>query len=606
MTAARRTFVGLILLATGAGPAAAADPAPPGRVLPVAIQGGRGEVVLATPNAGDKFYLLVGCLAQDTALHRVTVRTAPAAGPASVPLDTAAPDPDWRRRTAPLHEVLARARRDRPPAPEPRPAEPPRQRRFCLFIGEHDFHNPESYVTVTADLRAAGRHCLAYVDHDYPDPDALQPTVADAVAAFDRDIYPQARRRLGRALDVDGDGRFTILFSGWLARLSRGKVALGGFVRGSDFYRDLAAPFGNRCDMLYLNTDLRPGPHLRTLLAHEYTHAVVFSEHLFGGWLPGGPRQEEESWLNEAVAHLNEDLHGYGWSNLDYRISAFLSAPERYPLVVPDYYGTNLWRTPGTRGAAYLFLRWCADRHGADLLPRLVQTSLSGPANVEAATQERFADLFRQWSAALALGGAGLPAEGTTPLKRIDPRQPLGDRLLCGPRFTEVPLSGGRHEAEVSGTAVAYLLLHSPAGPCSRVTVTADPSAGLQVTLIRLPAEAPRLSLRCEAGERPGTVRLALTAPDAAVRLEAAAWERLSPAGKAEDTSYRPGHDGVREWFGDERLKAGECRRSRIVELPRGEGPWVVKVIGRDAAGRAAAAWDTLHGQPERQATGIR
>jgi hypothetical protein len=69
------------------------------------------------------------------------------------------------------------------------------------------------------------------------------------------------------------------------------------------------------------------------------------------------------------MAHLVEDQFGYSWSNLDYRIGGYLSAPERYPLVVPEYFHAGLWRTPGTRGACYLFLRWCRERH-AGLLPR--------------------------------------------------------------------------------------------------------------------------------------------------------------------------------------------------------------------------------------------
>src|SRR5262249_20656664 len=152
-----------------------------------------------------------------------------------------------------------------------------------------DFLNPDSYVTVTADLRAVGKHCLVYVDHDQTEPDRLQPTIKDAVAAFDDEIYPHACERLGHALDVDRDGRFTILFTGWLNRLGGGKIKLDGFVRGSDFYRDLDAPYGNRCDMMYLNPELKPGAYLRTLLAHEYTHAVVFSEHVFGDYLPDAP-----------------------------------------------------------------------------------------------------------------------------------------------------------------------------------------------------------------------------------------------------------------------------------------------------------------------------
>src|SRR5262249_5797885 len=161
-----------------------------------------------------------------------------------------------------------------------------------------------------------------------------------------------------------------------------------GFVRGSDFYRDLRPPFGNACDMMYLNTDLQPGPHLRALLAHEYTHAAVFSAHVLAGYPADGPPQDEESWLNEGLAHLAEDWHDHGWTTRDYRISAFLNAPERSPLVAADYYGAGLWRNPGNRGAAYLFLRWCADRCGPGLARELVQSGLHGVANLEAAARE--------------------------------------------------------------------------------------------------------------------------------------------------------------------------------------------------------------------------
>ena len=77
---------------------------------------------------------------------------------------------------------------------------------------------------------------------------------------------------------MDGDGRFTVFFSRWLNRLGDGRHSVDGFVRVTDLDHSFFPPFGNRCDMMYLSTGLCPGPHLRTVLAHEYMHAVVFSK----------------------------------------------------------------------------------------------------------------------------------------------------------------------------------------------------------------------------------------------------------------------------------------------------------------------------------------
>ncbi len=392
----------------------------------------------------------------------------------------------------------------------------------------------------------------------------------------------------------------------WLGKLADGKISLGGFVRGSGFFRDLAPPFGNRCDMMYLNTDLQPGPALRTILAHEYTHAVIFSEHVFGSYQPQEPRQDEEGWLNEGLAHMVEDLHGYSWSNLDYRISAFLSAPERYQLVVPDYFRAGLFRSHGHRGATYLFLRWCCDTYGDPVLKSLVQSNRNGIANVEAATGLPFADLFRQWTTALALSGTNVAAKKAAEIHRIDLHQPLGGRLLCGPRFEELALADCQHEVALSGTSAAFFLLHSPTKSSSRLTITAEPESSLQVTLVRLPEHSPRLSLHVEpqpdTSNAAQTVRWVVTAHDEEVTLEHAAWERLVPsANRPEDTSYRPvegkasSTQGIlNSWFGDPHLKVGQTRTSESITLPSGSAPgesWVFKISATDAAGHHISSW---------------
>jgi hypothetical protein len=569
---------------------------------------------LPTARPGEKYFLILGSLARGPGPYPVTVRTEAATAPVSVTLETPRLDADWNRRVQGLHSRLARVRLAPAPDEAYRPAnDPPRQKTFYLFVKERDFQDPANYVTVTAQLERVGLHCQVYVDCSHADRAGLQPTLDDIVCTFDDKVYPRACQELGHTLDVDRDGRFTILLTGWLGRLSNGKVSLDGFVRGSDFYRDLAVPYGNRCDMMYLNTDLQPGPHLRTLLAHEYTHAVIFSEHVFAGYLPERPRRDEEGWLNEGLAHLVEDLHGYSWSNLDYRISAFLSSPERYQLVVADYYSAGLWRSHGNRGATYLFLRWCADRYGPDLLRELIQTNLTGVTNVEVTTRAHFADLFRQWSAALAVSGTGLASEEIVPLHHLNPHEPLGGRLLCGPRLEPVPLANGRTEVQLAGTSAAYLLLHSPAGDRSRVTITAAPGADLQVSLIRLPERTGRMSLRLQPAATDGSVRLVLTAHDTEVTLQAAAWERLVPTGnRPADTCYRPAGNPsaaqqsaadqtVKTWFGDSHVKVDETRTSAAIALPARRGSedlFIIKVAATDSAGHHIAAWAVVPDRP--------
>ena len=187
---------------------------------------------------------------------------------------------------------------------------------------------------------------------------------SDIVARVRQSDLSRDVGRFGPAPDVDGDGRFTVLLSSWLDHLGGGRFAVDGLVRVADLDRAFRPPLGNQCDVMYLSASLESGPYLRTVLAHEYMHAVLFGQKGRGGHGARAPVQEEEGWLDEAIAHLAEDCCGFSTSNIDYRVRAFLARPERYQLVVDDYYAADLFRSHGNRGSTYLFLRWCADRYG--------------------------------------------------------------------------------------------------------------------------------------------------------------------------------------------------------------------------------------------------
>jgi hypothetical protein len=576
-----------------------ADPAPIGRLLPLRLSNGRCECTVPTGRSTEKYVLIVGSLARDAGPYQVTIRTEATDQDIAIPLhDTetvnprpqSGPSPRPESSKSPLEAVY-------PPA-----LQPPRQRYFSVFLNEDAFQEAAGYATVMGELKAVGRHCQVYLDHDDAQLVTTHAAIDDIVRTFDQDIYPQARQRLGRVLDVDRDGRFTILLTHRLGQMARGRVSLAGFIRGADFYRDIAAPLSNRSDMMYLNSDLFAGPHLRTIVAHEYTHAIIFSEHVFAGHQSRLPPSDEECWLNEGLAHLAEDSFGYSWSNLDYRVSAFLSGPERYRLVVPDYHAAGLWRSHGNRGAAYTFLRWCADCYGSDVAARLIQSGTPGVPNLETAINAPFPELFRRWTAALALSGGGVSTEPDKLIRHIDLWGPLGNRLLCGPYIHEVGLADQKLEFDLVGTAAAYFLLHSPKSDRSRLIITAAAAADLQISLIRLPKRTARVSMRAQSG-RGAECRLSVTAYDVDVTLNAAAWEASTPSkNRPEDTSFRtsePSDQAIRRWFGDPHLRAGESRTSSAVPLPRCDTPnaqWVFKVLATDLSGHRVSAWTTVSG----------
>src|SRR5262245_9718492 len=190
-----------------------AEEIPVGQPIPLRVECGRCECLLPTHHENDQYYLILGCLSRERGPHSVRVRTEASAQGISIPRGADGVESGGLRHTQEWHERLVRARQQRAAVTDyPPAAAPPREKLFRLCVKEHEYHDPAGYVAVTAELRALGRHCLVYVDRDYAERTQLQPTVDDVVRTFDENIYP---RSCGQPLDVDRDGRFTILFTPW-------------------------------------------------------------------------------------------------------------------------------------------------------------------------------------------------------------------------------------------------------------------------------------------------------------------------------------------------------------------------------------------------------
>jgi hypothetical protein len=497
----------------------------------------------------------------------------------------------------------------RSPCPEPEAPHnlPPATREFHMLVRDGDVSSPGNYADIQGVLKGVGRRIQVYVAAEDRDRVSAE-VVKDLILTFDDRIYPVARARFGTAADVDGDGRFTILLSSWLDHLGGGQYSVDGFVRVSDLDPEVRSPFGNQCDMMYLSTVLKAGPHLRTVLAHEYMHAVIFSQKTLRRRHANGARVEEAGWLDEAIAHLFEDLQGFSTSNIDYRISAFLSAPERYQLVVDDYYAENLFRSHGNRGSTYLFLRWCADQCGPDLLATLIQSDLRGAANLESATGSTFASLYRRWSLALYRSGLdtlGRPGSDDG-FVSLDLRSPHDEWELAGPRFRRVNPQFPVDQWTALGTTSHFVIVDGfPRGEVE-IEVSGPPEAELQVTAVPLGAGSAGLDLSVTKIQGPGgELRLRARVHERhgeSARLSAVSWEPLLPRASSSPAAFRSGRLdmlGIAASFGTSALEGSGELSSRLIPLSSVTsyaGPLVVKVVGTDSKGRRVAAWADLNG----------
>ena len=167
------------------------------------------------------------------------------------------------------------------------------------------------------------------------------------------------------ALDRDEDGMMTVVFSDKLAELGSGNIV--GFFDYRDF---LAAgdtdASGNEADLLWSRApgdeslqscadvggctdDITLEVAVGTLV-HEYTHLVSFASRVWAR--PEAPLREV-LWLDEGLAHLMEDINGYGASNL----GALWVSLDEWPIALLGSSADSVEQ----RGRAYLFLRHILD-----------------------------------------------------------------------------------------------------------------------------------------------------------------------------------------------------------------------------------------------------
>ncbi len=247
------------------------------------------------------------------------------------------------------------------------------------------------YVARPATLQLVLDHVLMYVQDGIRfDPSALTSSAHE----FNDKIYVRDRELFGAEWSpgVDGDPRITI-FNG----------VLGGGVAGY-FYSNDEVPrtvnsYSNEREMFYMDIEYSPfgSRDYGLTLAHEFQHMIEWHE-----------AARSESWFDEGLSVLAQDLNGYG--------------PGGYPqtfLAKPDTQLTDFADDPSTLphyGASYLFLAYFYERYGRVLDPRqLIHSGAGDHLNVfaDAAHKLRsdvrsFDDLFADWAVANLVDDPGL------------------------------------------------------------------------------------------------------------------------------------------------------------------------------------------------------
>lgn len=270
-----------------------------------------------------------------------------------------------------------------------------------------------SYSTVSATAQCVNNRVAVYVDAAFDASVMGSGEYATLCTQF-KGALDAEFALLGDPPDINGDGVVTVLMTPKVNALggSGGGIVTGFFFAGDLLARNAGNPASNEQEIVFvlvpdpdgtygtkISKDFAMSNLLTAVVPHEVQHLLSYHYHVLTN---GGA--SETTWLNEAMAHLIEDVTGYGQENPS-RVALYLASPHDSPLIPsasPDL---------SERGGLYLFLRFMYEQAGSDsgaFLKNLVQTSRSGVDNVLAAFGtsrsgfDDWGDFLRRWGVAVA------------------------------------------------------------------------------------------------------------------------------------------------------------------------------------------------------------
>jgi hypothetical protein len=380
-------------------------------------------------------------------------------------------------------------------------------------------------ATVTATAKTVNGHLAIYVDNAAPANGLTQGALDSLGTLFENRLYAIDTTAYGRESDIDGNTVVEVLMTGVVNKLvTRQTCHTQGFVAGFFFGADIDPQFAsqfNNGEVFYsivadpdstlscAHSVTRLKAQVPVTFIHEFQHMISYNRHVLVG---GG--QSQVTWLDEGMSHFAEELGGRSFLPSDsVNFSNFLFGDLINSYMYLDSSATHFLAfssgigTLAERGAAWLFVRYLADRFAADTsfasvaaFTRALETNnLQGKAAIEAVTGTPFSTLVERW--ALANYVSDLPGFTAPPelqykswhfrttfdslnaqVPSIFPKPfPLTPPLTAG---NAVSLSGTLHAGSAN-----YALAFQPPAPGFNLLFSAPGGAALSATFV------PRLNV---------------------------------------------------------------------------------------------------------------
>jgi len=432
---------------------------------PADFRNGSVHVSFASLSAGEHLgVLLVNWAGKDTASASVDLTGT--AQPGAAPPRSAALS--MSTRPPPISDLAQEQAAGPAAASEAAPQSA--QRSFCV-AQSLDFSR---HVRKATTRVASSDHADFFVDDEdaaHYQPGYFQPIVA----AFEERVWPADARAFGLPTDVDQNGKIVVLFThelgqhlngGWLI----GYFANGDLLRSRDGSANCSDSGSNHGEIIYLN-DVQNGAangfspaelaatSYPATLAHELQHLINLGHRCVEKRCDG----PEQTWINEALSKVAEDLAGFGWNGAQGRGEG-AQYLTRSSGSVRGYDGRSLthWEGDpiGNYQGAHSFLRFFTDRFG-DVLPGAVAQGQGGIEGLEDALGRPLPRAMAEWATALLIsnepsapynfsGAAWSPLHER--LRHLDYRNPGESATMRADgiaAFVSGPSSGGSAEVIV-------------------------------------------------------------------------------------------------------------------------------------------------------------